>query len=133
MKKLYLLAAVAAIAIIWTLASAKGPANDPLTVGPDVYKLVFENDQVRLLEVTFKAGAKIAPHWHPDHAAYVLEAGELTITPEGKEAQVFKAEVGKAFFIPSETHSAVNTGKTTVRALVIELKKSVPAAQEKKS
>lgn len=116
-------------AVIVELKIAGGTAapagKDPLKAGGKMYKLLLDDPRVRVLEVTFKAGQKIAKHTHPDHAVYVVEGGKLKISPEGAEAQEMDLPAGAAVTIPAGQHSAVNTGKTKVRAIVFELK---PAA-----
>jgi quercetin dioxygenase-like cupin family protein len=97
-------------------------AADPLQAAPAMYKLNFENDRVRVMEVTFKPGEKIAEHSHPDHYVYVLEGGQLTINKTGAAATVADLKPGQVLWIPAETHWAQNTGKTRVRLLVNELK-----------
>lgn len=104
-------------------AGAAAPAGaDPVVAGPTVYKKVFENERVRVLEVTFKKGAKIGAHAHPDHAVYVLEAGKLRIEPDKGAAKDFDFAVGNGVFLPAQVHSASNAGKTEVKAVVFELK-----------
>ena len=97
-------------------------AADPLEVAPTMYKLTFENDRVRVMEVTFKPGEKIPAHSHPDHYAYVLEGGQLTISKAGAAPSVADIKPGQVLWIAAETHSAQNTGKTQVKLLVNELK-----------
>jgi beta-alanine degradation protein BauB len=97
-------------------------AGDPLAVAPEMYKLKFENDRVRVMEVTFAPGAKIAEHSHPDHVAVITGAGKLTITNADGTTQELDGKVGDAMFIPSVTHYAVNSGTTEVKVTVIELK-----------
>jgi beta-alanine degradation protein BauB len=97
-------------------------AGDPLAVAPEMYKLKFENDRVRVMEVTFAPGAQIAAHSHPDHIAVITGAGKLTITNADGTSQELDGKVGDAMFIPTVTHSAVNTGTTEVKVTVIELK-----------
>jgi quercetin dioxygenase-like cupin family protein len=110
-----------------TLAAGTILAQDPLKVGPNIYKLVTENARIRVLEVTFKPGDQIASHSHPDHLGYVLSGGSLKITnAEGKVTEI-NAKSGDSFWIPAETHSAVNSGKTEVKILVVELKEPAPA------
>ena len=102
-------------------------AADPLEVAPDMYKLVYENDQVRVMQVSFKVGEKIAEHSHPDHFVYVLEGGNLKITKADGTVTDAALKVGDVIWINAEAHSAVNTGTTPVRLLVTELKKFKPA------
>lgn len=107
-------------------------AADPLEVAPDMYKLKYENDRVRVMEVTFQPGQSIPEHSHPDHFVVVEEAGQLKITKADGTSMDADLKVGDVVWIDAETHSAVNTGKTQVRLLVTELKeaKSAAAAEE---
>ncbi len=95
---------------------------DPLAVGGDIYKKVFENDQVRVMEVTFAPGAKVGMHTHPDHFAYVLSGGKLRITNDAGKATDADLAVGQVMWIDAESHKAENLGTTTVKVLVTELK-----------
>lgn len=97
-------------------------AADPLEVAPEMYKKNFENERVRVMNVTFAPGQSIPAHSHPDHFAYVLEAGTLKITKAGGEAVEVSPTAGDVIWIPAETHAAVNTGSTQVKLLVVELK-----------
>ena len=109
-------------------ATFRGLAQDPLAVAPEMYKLLFENERVRVMEVTFQPGQKIAPHSHPDHYVYVAEAGTLRLFhPEGEPSDV-TLQVGQVIWIPAETHWAENAGTTTIRLIVNELKE--PAAAD---
>lgn len=103
-------------------------AADPLEVAPDMYKLVYQNDRVRVMQVTFQVGQKIAEHSHPDHFVYVLEGGNLKITKKDGTVTDAQLKVGDLIWINAETHWAVNTGTTSVRLLVTELKEPKPAA-----
>lgn len=97
-------------------------AQDPLEVGPDVYKFKFENERVRVMDVTFAPGASIAMHSHPDHFAYVLSGGTLILSyPDGssKEANV---KAGDLLWMDAESHAAQNPGDAELKLLVVELK-----------
>ena len=45
---------------------------DPAIVASDVYKLLMENDRVRVFDVWFKPDQRAVMHGHPDHVVYVL-------------------------------------------------------------
>ena len=42
---------------------------DPVEVSPDNYKVVLENDHVRVLEMNLKVGEKDEMHSHPSETA----------------------------------------------------------------
>jgi beta-alanine degradation protein BauB len=117
---------VLSAALISVLALQTAAAQDPLKVAPDMYKLLLENDRVRVMEVVFKPGSKIAKHSHPDHFVYVAEAGKLTLHKgEGAKSDA-DLKIGDVMWIPAETHWAENIGTTQVRLIVTELKEPVP-------
>ena len=119
--RIHRLLPIAAIALLLTVSTA--PAQDPLKVGPDVYKLKLENERVRVLEVTFAPGAKIGMHSHPDHVAVALTPGKLRIMAKGGKPQELDLKSGDPVWILAESHQAENVGKTEVKLVVVELKK----------
>jgi quercetin dioxygenase-like cupin family protein len=108
------------------LGAANVLAEDPLEVGPDVYKLRFENERVRVMEITFAPGAKIDMHSHPDHIACFLTDGKLVLSYPDGTTKDMEGKAGDAAWIPAEAHGALNPGTTEVKGLVIELKEPAP-------
>ncbi|HEY3246831.1 MAG TPA: cupin domain-containing protein [bacterium] len=95
---------------------------DPAKVASHVYKLIMENDRVRVFDVTFKPGDKAVMHGHPDHVVYVMEGGTNRLTfPGGKSAE-FELKPGQALWIDAGEHETVNVGTSNVHLLVFELK-----------
>jgi quercetin dioxygenase-like cupin family protein len=116
--------------LVWTallvvvLAVNLALAQDPAQVGPNIYKLLFENERVRVFEVRFKPGERIAMHSHPDHVVYVLGDGTLKLSyPDGKAVEVV-LKAGQTLWIPAETHAAENVGSTDAHSIVVGLKES---------
>ncbi len=95
---------------------------DPTVVASEVYKLVLENERVRVFDVRFKPGQKAEMHGHPDHVIYVLSDYTLNLMlPDGSSQQV-PLKAGQAIFMQAGAHAAVNIGQTEGHALVVELK-----------
>lgn len=105
-----------------TPAAQASPSMDPVVVGPTIYKLLMDNPKVRVMEATFTPGAKIGMHSHPDHLGYVLMPGTLNITGSNGKTETFKLKKGDTVWLDRQTHSAMNTGKTTIKVLIVELK-----------
>lgn len=120
MKKKILLMAILVVGLM--ALSGKSFAEDPLIVGPDIYKLRFENEKVRVMEITFAPGDSIGMHSHPDHLAYFLTDGKLVISYPDGTAKNMEGKAGDMAWISAETHAAVNPGETEVKGLVIEFK-----------
>ena len=98
-------------------------AQDPLEVGPNIYKKVFENDRVRVMEIRFNPGDKIGMHSHPDHFVYIIDPGTLRLSYPDGTTKFVQGRKGEVLWSPAESHDAVNISATTLRGLVVELKK----------
>jgi len=122
MKKILLALALTVTATAAADTAKKPAAGDPAVVAKDVYKLVLENDRVRVFDVKFAPGQKAVMHIHPDHVVYVLEDATLRLTgPDGKSQDV-SIKAGQTLFLPAGPHAAENIGKTAAHNLVVELK-----------
>jgi beta-alanine degradation protein BauB len=95
---------------------------DPLKTASNVYKLVMENERVRVLEVYLKPGDVATMHHHPDHVIYVIKGGKGKITSEGK-SYILDMKTGQTLFLKEQDHEAENVGNTDLDMLVVELKK----------
>lgn len=114
--------------VLSLVTAAVATAQDPAVVGAANYKVTLDNERVRILEVTFKQGESAPMHAHPDHLAYVVSGGKLELTYADGRSQVIDAKAGETLFVPAEAHSSKNVGKSTLRAVVTELKEAAPAA-----
>ena len=95
---------------------------DPTVAAGDVYKLVMENERVRVFDVRFKPGQKAAMHAHPDHVVYVLSDYTLNLMLPDGSSQKVPLKAGQALWIGAGPHAAENVGTTEGHALVVELK-----------
>lgn len=95
--------------------------KDPLTVAPDHYKVLLDNDKVRVLDFHGKAGDKVAEHWHPDHVVYVIAGGKAKFTVDGKVSEM-DMKNGDAVFMPAQNHAAEVIGPGEVHVVIVELK-----------
>ncbi|SRR6266511_4385266 len=97
-------------------------ATDAVAAAPNVYRVVFENERVRLLEARVKPGESSAPHAHPNYLVYTLQGGRVTFTSASGESADVPLEVGQAMWREAEEHSAKNPGSADIVALLFELK-----------
>ena len=97
--------------------------NDAIKVAPESYKVLLENDAVRVLEVRIKQGAKSEMHSHPRSVAVCLNDQRLKCTfPNGKNEDV-DLKGGQAVWLDALSHAVENTGTEDVSSVVVELKK----------
>lgn len=112
---------VAAAAMIAAVASTSR-AQDPTKVDPAHYKVILENPSVRVLRITYPAGAKSKMHQHPDAMVIGLSTGNIQFaTPDGK-TQDSPLKADEAMYTPAGKHLPSNIGKTTMEAILVEFK-----------
>lgn len=98
-------------------------AQDPVSLAPQNYKVLFENDRVRILEYQSNPGDKTAMHSHPDYLVYDLADGyKVKVTSADGEERTAEGKAGTVSWQNAVTHETENTGSTEARALMIELK-----------
>ena len=98
-------------------------AQDPVAVDAKHYKVAFENDQVRILKITYGPKEKSVMHEHPDAVAVFLTDGQIRLAlPDGK-SQDAAVKAGTAMFTPGGKHLPENIGDKAFEVMLVELKK----------
>ena len=98
-------------------------AQDPVEVDPDHYEVVFENDDIRVLRITYGVHERSVMHEHPQAVFVALTDNHVKMTfPDGStdESMVKK---GEANHTPAGKHLPENVGEA-MEGILIELKKS---------
>ena len=68
---------VLALVLVWSGAAI---AQDAVKVDPTHYKVVFENESVRVLKIGYAPGGKSTMHQHPDSIVIPLSASKVQFT-----------------------------------------------------
>ena len=97
-------------------------AEDAAKVAPHVYKVLFENERVRLLEVIMQPGDSSEMHSHPDNLIYVLSGGKVAFTAPSGDVEELDVPEGFSMWMEATDHATENVGGTAVRALMFEPK-----------
>lgn len=97
-------------------------AQDPLPIYPDNYKLLFENDRVRVLDFKLRKGDREDFHSHPAHVALVLTGFKIRFTLPGGETRIRETKDGDVLFSEAVIHSPENIGDTDAHGILIEMK-----------
>ncbi|MGB7622418.1 MAG: hypothetical protein WBN92_08730 [Terriglobia bacterium] len=119
-----------AVFCILSVMASLSLAQDPVKVAPSSYKVITENDLIRILGVNVAPGASAPKHSHPDNLVVMLEPGTIKWTNADGKITQSPADMkrGSVMFALGGTHSSENVGKTTIRAILIEFKKPAPDA-----
>ena len=99
---------------------------DPTQTNPELYKVIFENERVRVLEYRDRPGDRTRPHTHPDSVMVTLSAFRRRISGEAGSVEV-KLGAGEVRWLGAQEHSGENTGDTDTVSIFVELKEPRPA------
>jgi beta-alanine degradation protein BauB len=94
---------------------------DPVETNPQHYKVVFENDRVRVLEYTDVPGDRTTPHGHPDSVMHTLSSFRRRLSSGGQQRDV-ELPAGMTGWLPAQEHAGENIGDTPTHVLFVELK-----------
>ena len=121
--------AVLGFILLTLMAAFPGFAQDPVALYPENYKVLLENDRVRVLEFTLKKGATEKFHSHPAALTYVLTGFKFRFTfPDGTTA-IRETKAGDVLFGEAVVHSPLNIGETDGHGILVELKTAAKDAE----
>ncbi|WP_322937451.1 cupin domain-containing protein [Nocardioides bizhenqiangii] len=94
---------------------------DPAETNPDFYKVIFENDRVRVLEYQDQPGDATTTHAHPDSVMITLSSFRRRLV-HGDEQRDVDLETGTVRWLDAQVHRGENIGDTPSHSIFIELK-----------
>jgi quercetin dioxygenase-like cupin family protein len=108
----------------FVLIMGQAAAIEPGEGNPGVFKVLIENDTIRIVEVTSEPGKYDGWHSHPGGYSYAIQGGKLRVeTPDGQTVER-EIQTGDSWEVkPVARHRALNIGTTTVKILLVEFKK----------
>ena len=92
-------------------------SSDPVATNPDLYRVVFENDSVRVLEYRDQPGERTVPHAHPDSVMYTLSSFRRRLHSGDTHVDV-ELESGLARWLDAQEHAGENMGDTDTHVLL---------------
>ena len=96
--------------------------EDAVTVAPHAYKILVENDRVRVLEFKGGPGVKTEMHTHPSAVAVAISGGKFKFTIADGPTIEAELSAGEAMFTDRVVHSTEVLGTEDVHVLLVELK-----------
>lgn len=95
--------------------------QDPTATDPQLYRVILENERVRVLEYRDHPGDKTHEHHHGDSVMITLSSFRREITVEGTARSVELA-AHHAQWLPAQNHIGHNVGESETHVLFVELK-----------
>ncbi|HEX6888365.1 MAG TPA: hypothetical protein VF143_09685 [Candidatus Nanopelagicales bacterium] len=97
------------------------PGADPVQSNPELYRVILENDRVRVLEYLDQPGDATTPHRHPDSVMLTLSGFQRRLQGAGEAVDVeLPAHVAR--WLDAQEHSGTNIGSTPTHVIFVELK-----------
>lgn len=125
-KAWYAFVGVLVGAALASAAFASLPASrsqDPAKLAPLMYKVIFENSHVRVIDYHLKPGEREPMHSHPfGVVVYNFTDAKMRVTlPNGASAEA-SSRAGEALWRDPVTHRAENVGSSEAHSLLVEPK-----------
>ena len=105
--------------------SADAFAQDAAQTDRRSYKVLLENDQVRVLEYRSRPGLGVCGkgvHSHPDHLTILLTDAKAKAKMADGSTVVADGKAGDVFREPAVTHTIENVGGSGARIYIVEVK-----------
>jgi hypothetical protein len=94
-------------------------SKDPVITNPELYRVILENERVRVLEYLDQPGDRTQPH--PDTVMITLSAFQRRLSAGGREVDV-DLPAHQARWVSAQEHAGRNIGDTPTHSIFIELK-----------
>ncbi|KQQ41896.1 hypothetical protein [Nocardioides sp. Leaf307] len=104
-------------------------ALDCVASNPEHYRVVMENERVRVLLYEDVPGVRTVVHRHPDSVMWTLSSFRRRLVGGQSEVDV-ELPAGAAVWLPAQEHLGENIGETDTRVLFVELKEPAPVGAD---
>ena len=107
---------------VFAFATSAALAQDPAQVDARHYKVTFENDQVRILRITYGTHEKSVMHEHPNSIAVFLVDGRIKFTRPDGQSEERDVKAGQSVWNIAGKHQPENLGDRPFEVVLIEMK-----------
>lgn len=97
-------------------------SRDPVVTDGDKYKVIMENEHVRVLEYRDSPGQRTSPHYHPDYVLCALSSFKRKLTHPDGRGGVREVKAGDVAWGKAQSHIGENVGDTDTHVIIVELK-----------
>lgn len=110
------------LAVLVTLSAPAAVAQEAFEVDPERYAVEFENDDVRVVRITYGPGEKSVMHEHMAGVAVFLTTQNTRMHMPDGTYEDFPGEAGGAVWHPAVTHQPENLSDEPLEVILIEIK-----------
>ncbi len=117
-------------ALVLVVPIGRPKAQDAVKVAPEIYRVLLENEHVRVLAMRLQPGDSSPMHSHPAHLVYAMSDSHVRFMLPAEEDKVVNMRAGQTAWSGPETHAVENIGVTEAHVLAIEMKDSSMSVRE---
>jgi quercetin dioxygenase-like cupin family protein len=111
------------LALVPILVAGSLQAQDAVKAAPTNFRVLLENERVRVLDFHSTSGVKVPMHSHPAYVAYsVTGSGKTKFTSADGKVTEAPSNSGQATWHEAETHASEYEGKGEAHVILVELK-----------
>lgn len=111
------------------IVAARAHAQDVMVVARPHYKVLAENEFVRVVENTLQPGEKDPLHSHPAGWTYVTRPGKMKVVFADGRVVLWEPKAGESEWGEAEApHTSENVGTTPMSYVLVEVKPAAHAA-----
>jgi quercetin dioxygenase-like cupin family protein len=105
--------------------------QDPWKVAPHIFRLLFENDRVRVLQEWLRPGEKEPMHSHPRAVVYAISSFKGKSISESGVVTNLAGKAGQVHWCEPQTHAVENKGRAVMHTIIVELNapRNLPARE----
>jgi beta-alanine degradation protein BauB len=103
--------------------------DDPVQSNPDLYRVVMENDRIRVLEYRDRPGDRTTPHAHPDSVMVTMTAFRRRLVAGERHTDV-ALDAASVRWLDAQEHAGENIGDSETHVFFVELKEPPPTATD---
>ena len=111
------------LGVVFLFIGSPVTAQDAVQVDSKHYKVEFENDQVRVLRITYGPHEKSNMHDHPDAVAVSLTGQSVKFTLADGKSEEREMKAGQTLWTPATKHLPENLSDHAMEVILVELKK----------
>jgi len=109
-------------------------AQDVMKVAKDHYKVLVENEYVRVVENTLLPGQKDPMHTHPAGWYVVTTPGTMKVVFASGKSELWEPKAGESGWSPGEgAHTSENVGTAPMTYVLVEVKQPAKEPRVAKS
>ncbi len=125
-----LLALASSLALAGGLALPLAASAQSAPQAPAAFKVILDNEQVRVFESTFAPGIVVPMRSYPRRTVYVVKGpANFKFTEANGTTETLVQEAGSARSAPAAQQSVTNLGTNEVVALIVIDKRDMAAAK----